>query len=44
MKSIYDQRRANLRQLIHTWGGPTSLAVSLGTLLLTAADVLIFPG
>lgn len=30
MKSIYDQRRANLRQLIHTWGGPTSLAKKLG--------------
>ncbi len=30
MKSVYDQRRENLRALIRTWGGPTSLAKKLG--------------
>lgn len=30
MKSVYDQRRNNLRTLIHQWGGPTSLAKKLG--------------
>lgn len=27
---IYDIRRANLRELMRTWGGPTSLAHKLG--------------
>ena len=26
MRSIYDTRRDALRQLVQTWGGPTSLA------------------
>ncbi len=30
MKSVYETRRANLRQLIANWGGPTSLAARLG--------------
>lgn len=30
MKSVYDQRRENLRSLLKTWGGPTSLAKKLG--------------
>lgn len=30
MKSIYDIRRENLRALMKTWGGPTSLAKKLG--------------
>lgn len=30
MKSVYDTRRANLRDLTRTWGGPTSLAKKLG--------------
>lgn len=30
MKSIYDIRRDNLRQLMKVWGGPTSLAKKLG--------------
>jgi hypothetical protein len=30
MKSIYDVRRENIRALIKTWGGPTSLAKKLG--------------
>lgn len=30
MKSVYDQRRENLRNLIGQWGGPTSLAKKLG--------------
>lgn len=30
MKSIYDLRRENLRELMKTWGGPTSLAKKLG--------------
>lgn len=30
MRSVYDQRRENLRDLIRTWGGPTSLAKKLG--------------
>lgn len=30
MRSVYDQRRDNLRQLLKTWGGPTSLAKKLG--------------
>jgi hypothetical protein len=30
MKSTYDIRRENLRTLIKTWGGPTSLAKKLG--------------
>jgi len=30
MKSVYEQRRANLRTLAVQWGGPTSLARKLG--------------
>jgi hypothetical protein len=30
MKSVYDQRRENLRGLMSQWGGPTSLAKKLG--------------
>lgn len=30
MRSVYDQRRDNLRSLMKTWGGPTSLAKKLG--------------
>lgn len=30
MKSIYELRRENLRELMRTWGGPTSLAKKLG--------------
>lgn len=30
MKSVFDVRRENLRQLMKTWGGPTSLAKKLG--------------
>ncbi len=30
MKSVYDVRRENLRALMKTWGGPTSLAKKLG--------------
>lgn len=30
MRSIYDLRRDNLRELTRTWGGPTSLAKKLG--------------
>lgn len=30
MKSIYDVRRENLRALMKTWGGPTSMAKKLG--------------
>ena len=30
MLSIYETRRENLRALIKTWGGPTSLAKKLG--------------
>lgn len=30
MKTVYDTRRDNLRQLIKVWGGPTSLAKKLG--------------
>lgn len=30
MRSVYEQRRHNLRELIRTWGGPTSLAKKLG--------------
>lgn len=30
MKNVYEQRRDNLRELIRTWGGPTSLAKKLG--------------
>lgn len=30
MKSVYEIRRENLRNLITTWGGPTSLAKKLG--------------
>lgn len=30
MRTVYDQRRDNLRSLIRTWGGPTSLAKKLG--------------
>lgn len=30
MRSVYDQRRDNLRELTRTWGGPTSLAKKLG--------------
>jgi hypothetical protein len=30
MRSVYDQRRENLRILLNQWGGPTSLAKKLG--------------
>jgi hypothetical protein len=30
MRNVYDQRRDNLRSLIKTWGGPTSMAKKLG--------------
>lgn len=30
MRSIYELRRENLRELSRTWGGPTSLAKKLG--------------
>lgn len=30
MRSVYDKRRDNLRELMRTWGGPTSLAKKLG--------------
>ena len=30
MKTVYDIRRENLRALMKTWGGPTSLAKKLG--------------
>lgn len=30
MRSVYDQRRENLRALMTQWGGPTSLAKKLG--------------
>lgn len=30
MRSVYEQRRANLRQLVTQWGGPTSMAKKLG--------------
>jgi hypothetical protein len=30
MRSVYDQRRENLRGLMTQWGGPTSLAKKLG--------------
>lgn len=30
MRSIYELRRENLRELTRTWGGPTSLAKKLG--------------
>lgn len=30
MNSVFDVRRENLRQLMKTWGGPTSLAKKLG--------------
>lgn len=30
MKTVYDTRRDNLRQLMKVWGGPTSLAKKLG--------------
>lgn len=30
MKTVYDVRRENLRALMKTWGGPTSLAKKLG--------------
>lgn len=30
MQSIYEIRRENVRQLMKTWGGPTSLAKKLG--------------
>lgn len=30
MKNVYEQRRENLRSLMQTWGGPTSLAKKLG--------------
>jgi hypothetical protein len=30
MRSVYETRRYNLRKLISTWGGPTSLAKKLG--------------
>ena len=30
MRSVYEQRRDNLRELMRTWGGPTSMAKKLG--------------
>lgn len=30
MKSVYDTRRENMRNLVHQWGGPTSFAKKLG--------------
>lgn len=30
MKSVYDTRRDNVRALMKTWGGPSSLAKKLG--------------
>jgi hypothetical protein len=30
MRSVYDQRRENLRNLLAQWGGPTSMARKLG--------------
>lgn len=30
MKSVYETRRENLRELMRAWGGPTSLAKKLG--------------
>jgi hypothetical protein len=30
MRSVYDQRRDNLRALMTQWGGPTSMAKKLG--------------
>lgn len=30
MRTVFDQRRDNLRELARTWGGPTSLAKKLG--------------
>lgn len=30
MRSVYEQRRANLRNLVAQWGGPTSMAKKLG--------------
>ena len=30
MRNVYETRRDNLRNLIRTWGGPTSLAKKLG--------------
>lgn len=30
MKTVYEIRRANLRQLMTNWGGPTSLSARLG--------------
>ena len=30
MRSVYEQRRVNLRALAQQWGGPTSLAKKLG--------------
>lgn len=30
MKSVYEIRRENLRQLMRQWGGPTSMAKKLG--------------
>lgn len=30
MRSVYEQRRENLRELMRTWGGPSSLAKKLG--------------
>ena len=30
MRNVYEQRRDNVRRLISTWGGPTSLARKLG--------------
>jgi hypothetical protein len=30
MRSVYEQRRENLRTLMRSWGGPTSLAKKLG--------------
>lgn len=30
MKSVYDTRRENVRALMKTWGGPSSLAKKLG--------------
>ena len=30
MRSVYEQRRDNLRELMRSWGGPTSMAKKLG--------------
>lgn len=37
MRTVFDQRRDNLRELARTWGGPTSLAKKL---VLTVVQIL----